>query len=68
MPGRVLLYTTIVIALFSGEGAVSHRFQQAEISVPSIVPAEIYYGTRAHAVAPEPTFHNPCRVRLAEPL
>jgi tRNA(fMet)-specific endonuclease VapC len=49
MPGRVLLDTNIIIALFSGEEAVSQRFAEREISVSSTVLGELYYGARKSA-------------------
>jgi len=41
MPGRVLLDTNIVIALFSGEEVVSQRVASREISVSSTVLGEL---------------------------
>lgn len=46
MPGKVLLDTNIVIALFSGEKAISEHLAGAEVAVPSIVLGELYYGAR----------------------
>jgi len=46
MPGKVLLDTNIVIALFSGEKAISEHLAGAEVVVPSIVLGELYYGAR----------------------
>jgi predicted nucleic acid-binding protein len=52
MHGRVLLDTNIIIAFFSGEKAVSQRFADNEIAVPSTVLGELYYGTRKSAPTP----------------
>jgi hypothetical protein len=49
MPGRVLFDTTIGVALFSGEKAVSQRFQQSDMFVPSTVLGELHYGARKSA-------------------
>src|SRR5437868_5467525 len=48
MPGsRFLLDTNIVIALFSGEAAVTARLAQAgEVFLPSIVVGELLFGAR----------------------
>lgn len=47
MPGRLLLDTSVVIALFARETPVQARLTQAEeIFVPSIVLGELYYGAR----------------------
>ena len=54
MPGRVLLDTNIVIALFAGEERVRDRVAQAqEVFLPSTVLGELYYGARksSHAAA-----------------
>jgi tRNA(fMet)-specific endonuclease VapC len=59
MPGRVLLDTNIVIALFAGEERVRDRVAQAqEVFLPCTVPGELYYGARKsrHAAA------NPARI------
>lgn len=44
MPGRILLDTNIVVALFPAEEAVSRRFVEGEVSIPSTVLGELYYG------------------------
>ena len=49
MPGKYLLDTNIVIALFSGERQISERLGQAEIFVASTVLGELYYGARKSA-------------------
>ncbi len=46
MPGRVLLDTSVIIAFFSGEKAVSQRFTETEVLVSSTVLGELYYGAR----------------------
>ncbi len=47
MPGRYLLDTNIVIALFAGDTSVLDQLQAAEeVFVPSIVLGELYYGAR----------------------
>jgi len=53
MPGRVLLDTNVIIALFSGEKAVSKQFTESEVFVSSTVLGELYYGARksVHAAA-----------------
>jgi len=53
MPGRVLLDTNVVIAIFSGEKAVSQRITESEVFVSSTVLGELHYGARksAHAAA-----------------
>ena len=53
MPGSVLLDTNVIIALFSGENAVTQRFEEADVLVSSIVLGELYYGARksAHTAA-----------------
>lgn len=49
MPGKYLLDTNIVIALFSGERQISERLRQAEMFVASTVLGELYYGARKSA-------------------
>ena len=50
MRGRVLLDTNIVIALFSGDRAVTERLHAVPaVFVPSIVLGELYYGARKSA-------------------
>lgn len=49
MPGRVLLDTNIIVALFSEEPVVSQRFAEREISVSSTVLGELYYGAHKSA-------------------
>jgi tRNA(fMet)-specific endonuclease VapC len=51
MPGRVLLDTNVIIALFSGEPSVSQKLADAEVFVPSTVLGELYYGARKSANA-----------------
>jgi len=46
MPGKVLLDTNIVIALFSGEKVISEHLAGTEVAIPSIVLGELYYGAR----------------------
>jgi tRNA(fMet)-specific endonuclease VapC len=46
MPGRVFLDTNVLIAFFSGEGAVSQQFAETEVLVSSTVLGELYYGAR----------------------
>ena len=47
MPGRFLLDTNIVIALFRPETAVEDRLKQAtEVYLPAIVLGELYFGAR----------------------
>ncbi len=47
MPGRYLLDTNAVIALFADDSAVIARLASAEeVFVPSVVPGELYYGAR----------------------
>ena len=46
MPGRVLLDTNVVIALFASEKAVIERVAQSQILVSSTVLGELYYGAR----------------------
>ena len=41
MPGKVLLDTNIVIALFSGEKEISEHLAGIEVAVPSIVLDEL---------------------------
>ena len=50
MSGRFLLDTNIIIALFSGDKAVTERLPSASaVFVPSIVLGELYYGARKSA-------------------
>lgn len=51
MPGKILLDTNIAVALFAGEEAVSRRFGEREVSVPSTVLGELYYGAHKSAHA-----------------
>ena len=45
MPGRYLLDTTIVVALFQGDQAVQARLAAApEVFLPSVVLGELHYG------------------------
>jgi tRNA(fMet)-specific endonuclease VapC len=54
MPGRFLLDTNIVIALFAKDPGVQSRLASAtEVFVPSIAIGELYYGARKSA-RPEP--------------
>lgn len=47
MPGRFILDTNIVIALFAKHaGVVSNTERAREIMIPSIVLGELYYGAR----------------------
>jgi tRNA(fMet)-specific endonuclease VapC len=47
MPGRILLDTNIVIALFAGEKPVRERLAECpEVFLPSTVLGELYYGAR----------------------
>jgi predicted nucleic acid-binding protein len=47
MNGRVLLDTSIVIAIFAGEPPVLERVAAAEeVSVPAVALGELYYGAR----------------------
>jgi tRNA(fMet)-specific endonuclease VapC len=47
MNGRYLLDTNIVIALFAGDSVVKDSLAKAnEVSVPSIVVGELYFGAR----------------------
>jgi tRNA(fMet)-specific endonuclease VapC len=47
MPGKILLDTNIVIALFAGEDLVRNRLAQTEeVFLPSTVLGELYYGAR----------------------
>jgi tRNA(fMet)-specific endonuclease VapC len=46
MPGRVLLDTNIVIALFASEKAVVEHLAQTQILVSSTVLGELYYGAQ----------------------
>ena len=46
MAGRVLLDTNIVIALFSGDKAVSLQIAGGDVLLSSIVLGELYYGAR----------------------
>ncbi len=47
MPGRFLLDTNVVIALFASETAVQEHLEQAEeVFVPSVVFGELYFGAR----------------------
>jgi tRNA(fMet)-specific endonuclease VapC len=50
MNGRYLLDTNIVIVLFAQDASVQeHLAGAAEVSVPSIVLGELYYGARKSA-------------------
>ena len=50
MNGRVLLDTSMVIALFAGDPGVRRGLAEAsEVFVPSIVLGELYYGARKSA-------------------
>lgn len=53
MPGKVLLDTNVIIALFAGDMALSQHFAEAEVLVSSTVLGELYYGAykSAHAAA-----------------
>ena len=54
MPGRILLDTNIVIALFAGENPVRERLAECSVVfLPSTVLGELYYGARksSHAAA-----------------
>lgn len=53
MPGKVLLDTNVIIALFAGDMALSQHFTEAEVLVSSTVLGELYYGAykSAHAAA-----------------
>lgn len=44
MPGRVLLDTNVVIALFASEKAVIERVAQTQVLASSTVLGELYYG------------------------
>ena len=47
MAGRVLLDTSVVIALFAGDANVAaHLLHTDEVFVPSTVIGELYYGAR----------------------
>ena len=47
MPGRLLLDTNAVIALFAmNEGAVARIERAREVVVPAVVMGELYYGAR----------------------
>ena len=47
MPGRILLDTNIVIALFAGENPVRERLVEcSEVFLPATVLGELYYGAR----------------------
>lgn len=52
MPGRVLLDTNVVIALFSGEKSVSQQFTATEVYVSATVLGGLYFGARKSAHAP----------------
>ena len=49
MPGKVLLDTNAVIAVFSGEKSVSQHLTKAEVCVSSTVLGELYFGARKSA-------------------
>ena len=52
MPGRILLDTNIVIALFAGEKPVHERLSECpEVFLPSTVLGELYYGARKSSQA-----------------
>jgi tRNA(fMet)-specific endonuclease VapC len=52
MPGRILLDTNIVIALFAGEKPVRERLAECpEVYLPSTVLGELYYGARKSSQA-----------------
>ena len=52
MPGKILLDTNIVIALFAGEASVQQQLSTAsEVFIPSIVLGELYYGAHKSARA-----------------
>jgi len=52
MPGRILLDTNIVIALFAGETPVGERLAECpEVFLPSTVLGELYYGARKSSQA-----------------
>lgn len=49
MPGRALLDTSVIVAFFSNEQAISRRLADTEIIVSSTVLGELYYGARKSA-------------------
>jgi tRNA(fMet)-specific endonuclease VapC len=52
MPGRILLDTNIVIALFAGEKPVCERLAEcSEVFLGSTVLGELYYGARKSSQA-----------------
>jgi tRNA(fMet)-specific endonuclease VapC len=53
MPGKFLLDTNVIIALFSGAKSVTDRLTEAEVFVPSTALGELYYGARKSARAAE---------------
>lgn len=58
MPGKFILDTNIVIALFAEDKQVTSKIEKArEIIVPAIVMGELYYGARKSARAIENLQH-----------
>jgi tRNA(fMet)-specific endonuclease VapC len=52
MPGRILLDTNIVIAVFAGEKPVRERLAECPVVfLPSTVLGELYYGARKSSQA-----------------
>ena len=68
MPGRYLLDTNIVIALFAGEPAVEQAIGRAdEVFLPSIVLGELYYGAYKSARVQD-NIERVARLAAAYPL
>ncbi|HEV2197955.1 MAG TPA: type II toxin-antitoxin system VapC family toxin [Candidatus Acidoferrum sp.] len=49
MPGKALLDTNVVIAIFSGEKSISEHLSRTEVCVSSTVLGELYFGARKSA-------------------